>query len=180
MKRKVKQPNEFVTQEEVEKRLGRGASDKVWTVTSLILAFVDQYGDEVWEIVKKVGWARGERKAARIEKVMKEVGADFNDPRDERRYNREEVGFWEYVKQTEDKVTLKPDGKIRVEYEITRCPWVDTWNEMGLPKELQFKLDSCLGHMSDQANTQYFNTRYECDQGLPRGRSSCKFVLEKL
>lgn len=169
-----------IPREEVEKKLAQGAADKVWMVTKLILAFVDKYGEEAWDVAKKVGWERGEWKAPRIEKAMKKAGANFNDPRDRRRLGREEVGFREYVQQTEDKVTVKPDGKVRVEYEITRCPWVDNWNEMGIPKELQVKLDSCLGHMSDQSTNKYFGTKYECDQGLARGRKSCKFVLEKL
>ena len=172
--------NQTLTQDEVVQRLGRGASDKVWVVTSLILAFMNEYGDEALEIVKKVGWARGERNAPRIEKLMREARANFNDPREMRRNLRESVGFLGYVEHADDNVVVNPDGKIRVEYRVRKCPWVDTWNEMGLSKELQLKLDSCLGLQSDMAITKYFNIKYECDQGLPRGRTCCKFVLEKL
>jgi hypothetical protein len=180
MKKKTDRGKKNITQEEVVKRLGSSAADKVWTVTSLALAFVEKYGDEGWEIVKKIGWERGVRKAIRTEKMMKEAGADFNDPREKRRYGREEIGFWGYVEHTDDNVVVKPDGKIRVEYRITRCPWVETWNEMGLSKELQLKLDTCLGVQSDLAHNKYFNVKYECDQGMPKGRDCCKFVLEKL
>jgi len=172
---------QFVTKEDVSKRLGRGAADKSWTITSLALAFMDKYGEkEALEILKKTGYGRGERNGPRIEKLMKEAGANFKDPRDVRRYLRENVGFWGYVEHTDDNVVVKPDGKVRVEYRITKCPWVDTWNEMGIPLGLQFKLDSCLGIQSDTASMKYFKIKYECDQGLTQGRDCCKFVLEKM
>ncbi len=174
------QKGESVPREEVIKRLGRGSADKVWTVTSLALAYLDRFGEEALDLVKKIGYGRGVRNAPRIEKLMKEAGADFNDPREVRKYLRENNGFLGYVEHADDKVEVKPDGKIRVEYRITRCPWVDVWNEMGIPKEMQFKLDSCLGVQTDTATMEYFNIKYECDQGMPQGRDCCKFVLEKL
>jgi len=165
----------------VTKRLERGAADKVWTITHMALALMKKYGEEeALEIVREAGYARGERNAPLIEKLMKEAGANFNDSRDVRRYLRENNGFWGVCEHTDDSVLTKPGGKVRVEYRITKCPWTDVWNEMGLSKELQFKLDSCLGLQSDLATFKYFEIKYECDQGMAKGRDCCKFVLEKL
>lgn len=180
MEKKVNKLSELVSKDEVVKRLGLGAKDKVWSITSLILAFVDKYGDDAWEIAKKFHKERGQRNALRMEKLMKEAGANFNDPRDWRRYLRENVGFWGYVEHTDDEVVTKPDGKIRIEYRITKCPFPETWNEMGLSKELQLKLDTMWGFQTDTISAKHFNLKYECDQGLPQGRSYCKFVVEKL
>lgn len=179
MEKQEKNVSGSVTRDDIVKRLGRGAIDKCFTVTHLALSFVDKYGEEAWESLKNTGWARGKRNGPRIEQLMKEAGANFNDPRDVRRYLRENVGFWGFVEHTDDKVVEKPDGKFRIEYRITRCPWVEAWDEMGLSKELQFKLDSCLGLQSDLASFGYFDMAYECDQGLAKGGPWCKFVIEK-
>ncbi len=171
---------EAVSQEEVVRRLERGAADKVWTITHLALALIEKIGEkDALEIVKKTGYARGERNGPLIEKLMQEAGANFNDPRDARRYLRENNGFWGVCEHTDDSVVVKPDGKVRVEYRITKCPWTDVWNGMGLPKELQFKLDSCLGLQTDMASMKYLGIHYECDQGMVKGRDCCKFLLEK-
>ena len=180
MKKKDVEVKKVDKEAELLSTLAFAGSDKVWTVTRLALAFADKYGDEAFEILKKIGYARGERNAPMIEKLMKENGCNFNDPRHFRRYLRETTGFWGYVKDTDDSVVVKPDGKIKLEYRILKCCWAETWKEMGLSRELQVKLDSCLGYQSDMASTKYFNIKYECDQGLPNGRPWCKFIMEKM
>jgi hypothetical protein len=180
MKKQVNNLAEIVPQDEVARRLGLGAVDKVWMVTKLVLAFVDKYGEEGWEIYKKMIDDRCERKVLWMKKQMEKDGANFNDPRDIIKYSREYGGFWGYVEHTVDNVSVKPDGKVRVEYRITKCMLPEAWNEMGLSKEVQFKLDSIWGYLGDVGVLKQFDIKYECDQGLPQGRPYCKFVLEKL
>jgi len=41
------------------------------------------------------------------------------------------LGLGGYVEHTDDKVVEKPDGKFRIEYRITRWPWVKPGTRWG-------------------------------------------------
>jgi hypothetical protein len=168
------------SKEEVKEQLEKGILDKIGLVSQIMIAFIEKYGEEAYDILKKVGWARGESAARRIEQMMQDAGADVNDPREVRKYLRKNAGFLEYTEHIEDNVEVNQDGKVKIEYRVTKCPWTDTWDKMGIPKEIQYKIDSCIGLQGDTAVTQYFNMKLECDQGLAKGEKWCKFMWEKL
>ncbi len=175
----VNRAEEFTKEMAIEK-LNRCSDDKVWFITRLVLAFRDRYGDEVFDILKEVGTAWGQRTAENVDRMLDVRGLDRNDPRNFRTCLRDFLGFLEVAQHGNERVTDKEDGKIRVEYELQVCPYVKVWNEMGIPKGIQEKLCLGIGNQGDKTATAYHGIEYTSDLGLPKGTGPCKMVLDKV
>ena len=168
------------TKEMALEKLQRNSDDKVWFISKLVLAFQDKYGDEVFDILKEVGTAWGKRTAENVDRMLDERGLDRNDPRNFRTCLRDFLGFLEGVEHQDEKVMPKEDGKLRVEYEITLCPFVKVWREMGIPNDIQEKLCLGIGNQGDITATTHHGIEYSSDLGLPKGTGPCKMVLDKV
>jgi len=174
------QNDDVFTKEMAIEKLNRCSDDKVWFITQLVLAFRKKYGDEVYDVLKEVGTAWGERTAQNVDRMLNERGLDRNDPRNFRTCLRDFLGFLEVAQHSNEKVIKKDDGKMRVEYEINVCPFVKVWNEMGIPKDVQEKLCMGTGNQGDKTATDYHGIEYSSDLGLPKGTGPCKMVLDKV
>ena len=51
-------------------KLKKSSEDKVWLVTKIVLAFREKYGDEIFEILTKVGNEWGVRTAENVDKMI--------------------------------------------------------------------------------------------------------------
>lgn len=168
------------TKEMASEKLNRANADKVWFITRLMLAFRDRYGDEVFDVLKEVGTARGERVAENVDRMLDERGLDRNDPRSFRTCLRDFNGVLEVARHGNERVIQKEDGKVRVEYELQHCPWVTVWDDMGVPKYIQEKLCLGIGNQSDITSTRCHGIEYTSDLGLVKGTGPCKMVMDKV
>ncbi len=168
------------TKEMAIEQLNRCSDDKVWFITKLVLAFREKYGDEVFETLKEVGSAWGQRTAENVDRMLDERGLDRSDPRNFRTCLRDFLGFLEVARHSDEKVTQKEDGKLRVEYNINICPFVKVWEEMGISNDIQVELCMGTGNQGDKISTAYHGIEYSSDLGLPKGTGPCKMVLDKV
>lgn len=172
--------SELLTRELAVEKLTRCSDDKVWFITTLVLAFRDKYGEEVFDVLKAVGSAWGRRTAESVERMLGERGLDRNDPRSFRTCLRDFLGFLEVAQHGNERVIRKPDGKVRVEYDLQVCPFVRVWDQMGVPKDVQEQLCQGIGNQGDKVATDYHGIEYTSDLGLAKGTGPCRMVLDKV
>lgn len=148
--------------------------------TDLILRLVDRFGDEVWDIVRAQQYGHGLRRAELYDKRMKVSGEDrfLPDPRVIRKEIRTVAGVLGIAHHFNEIMEGDPaTGEFKLTYEIDHCPHESWWRKMGFPTEIRQKLCWCQGNATDTATMDYFGIWLYEDQGLPKNKPSCTFIM---
>ena len=171
---------EEATKEQLAEFFRLAYENRVITLANLFLRLVDKYGEGVWDVIRAQQYENGLRKAEFYDKRMKASGDDqfLPDPRVIRKELRIVAGVIGIAHHFNEVMEGDPaTGKFKLSYEIDKCPYESNWRKMGLPSDIRQKLCRCLGWASDMAANDFFGTWLYEDQGLPKQKPTCLFIM---